>query len=132
MTKITPDHLARSAFVYVRQSTAMQVAHNLESQRRQYSLADRARHLGWENVEVSMMISADPAVASVVRDLRGCSLRFVKVASARCFRWKPLAWPAMGVTGTRCWSSVVSLARLLSMRTGFMIRPLPMIGFFLA
>jgi hypothetical protein len=36
MTKITPDHLARSAFVYVRQSTAMQVVHNLESQRRQY------------------------------------------------------------------------------------------------
>ena len=28
MTKITPDHLARSAFVYVRQSTAMQVTHN--------------------------------------------------------------------------------------------------------
>src|SRR6202049_3760925 len=52
MTKITPDHLAHSAFVYVRQSTAMQVTHNLESQRRQYSLADRARHLGWENVEV--------------------------------------------------------------------------------
>ena len=52
MTKITPDHLARSAFVYVRQSTAMQVTHNLESQRRQYSLADRARQLGWENVEV--------------------------------------------------------------------------------
>ena len=52
MTKITPDHLARTAFVYVRQSTAMQVTHNLESQRRQYSLADRARHLGWKNVEV--------------------------------------------------------------------------------
>ena len=52
MTKITPDHLARGAFVYVRQSTAMQVAHNLESQRRQYGLADRARHLGWQDVEV--------------------------------------------------------------------------------
>jgi hypothetical protein len=51
MTKITPDHLARSAFVYVRQSTAMQVTHNLESQRRQYGLADRARHLGWKDVE---------------------------------------------------------------------------------
>ena len=48
MTKITPDHLARTAFVYVRQSTAMQVAHNLESQRRQYNLADRARHFGLE------------------------------------------------------------------------------------
>jgi DNA invertase Pin-like site-specific DNA recombinase len=52
MSKITPDHLARSAFVYVRQSTAMQVTHNLESQRRQYSLADRARQLGWDNVEI--------------------------------------------------------------------------------
>src|SRR5260221_11229767 len=52
MTKITPDHLARGAFVYVRQSTALQVAHNLESQRRQYGLADRARQLGWQDVEV--------------------------------------------------------------------------------
>jgi excisionase family DNA binding protein len=52
MTKITPDHLARGAFVYVRQSTAMQVTHNLESQRRQYGLADRARHLGWRDVDV--------------------------------------------------------------------------------
>jgi excisionase family DNA binding protein len=52
MTKITSDHLARGAFVYVRQSTAMQVIHNLESQRRQYGLADRARQLGWQDVEV--------------------------------------------------------------------------------
>jgi excisionase family DNA binding protein len=52
MTKITADHLGRGAFVYVRQSTAMQVTHNLESQRRQYGLADRARQLGWEDVEV--------------------------------------------------------------------------------
>ena len=52
MTKITPDHLARGAFVYVRQSTAMQVTHNLESQRRQYGLADRARQLGWQDVDV--------------------------------------------------------------------------------
>ena len=52
MTKISLDHLARSAVVYVRQSTAEQVAHNLESQRRQYGLADRARLLGWQDVEV--------------------------------------------------------------------------------
>ena len=44
MTKITPDHLARQAFVYVRQSTADQVSNNHESQRRQYDLAERARH----------------------------------------------------------------------------------------
>jgi DNA invertase Pin-like site-specific DNA recombinase len=52
MTKISPDHLTRTAVVYVRQSTATQVNHNLESQRRQYGLVDRATHLGWQDVEV--------------------------------------------------------------------------------
>jgi DNA invertase Pin-like site-specific DNA recombinase len=52
MTKIRPEHLARDAIVYVRQSTAFQVTQNLESQRRQYSLADRARQLGWSDVQV--------------------------------------------------------------------------------
>ena len=52
MTKITVDHLARSAFVYIRQSTADQLVHNQESRRRQYGLADRARQLGWVTVEV--------------------------------------------------------------------------------
>jgi excisionase family DNA binding protein len=52
MSKIMPEHLARSAFVYVRQSTAYQVANNLESQRRQYGLVERARQLGWADVQV--------------------------------------------------------------------------------
>jgi DNA invertase Pin-like site-specific DNA recombinase len=52
MTKITPEHLARAAFVYVRQSTADQVLNNHESRRRQYALVDRARALGWAAVEV--------------------------------------------------------------------------------
>ena len=52
MNKITPDHLTRSAYVYVRQSTPDQLANNPESRRRQYALADRARVLGWENVIV--------------------------------------------------------------------------------
>ena len=52
MTKITPEHLARQAIVYIRQSTADQVANNLESQRRQYNLPERARHLGWSDIAV--------------------------------------------------------------------------------
>src|SRR5881296_3625994 len=52
MNKITADHLARRACVYVRQSTPNQVQHNLESQRRQYALVDRARALGWQDVAV--------------------------------------------------------------------------------
>ena len=52
MTKITSEHLVRSACVYIRQSTADQLVHNQESQRRQYGLADRARQLGWTCIEV--------------------------------------------------------------------------------
>src|ERR1700704_1581947 len=52
MTKITTEHLARNACVYVRQSTADQLAHNHESRRRQYGLVDRAKQLGWSNVDV--------------------------------------------------------------------------------
>ena len=52
MTKITAEHLARSAIVYVRQSTSYQVANNLESQRRQYALVERGRLLGWNDVQV--------------------------------------------------------------------------------
>lgn len=50
--KITAVHLARTASVYVRQSTATQVQDNLESQRRQYALAEQARRWGWHAVEV--------------------------------------------------------------------------------
>ena len=50
--KITADHLARRAYVYIRQSTPDQVKYNLESKRLQYGLADRARALGWQDVEV--------------------------------------------------------------------------------
>src|SRR5215472_5575801 len=50
--KITPDHLARGAFIYIRQSTVDQLANNHESRRRQYGLAERARTLGWTDVTV--------------------------------------------------------------------------------
>jgi DNA invertase Pin-like site-specific DNA recombinase len=52
MNKITANHQARRACVYIRQSTPGQVQHNLESQRRQYGLVDRARTLGWQDIEV--------------------------------------------------------------------------------
>lgn len=51
--KITPDHLARGAFIYIRQSTVDQLANNHESRRRQYGLADRARALGWTDVTIT-------------------------------------------------------------------------------
>lgn len=52
MSRITADHLARGAVVYVRQSTMAQVLSNTESQRRQYALADAARAAGFATVTV--------------------------------------------------------------------------------
>jgi len=45
--KVKPTHLARSALVYVRQSTLHQVEQHCESTARQYALDRRAVQLGW-------------------------------------------------------------------------------------
>jgi DNA invertase Pin-like site-specific DNA recombinase len=50
--KIKPEHLARKAIVYLRQSSEKQVRYNLESQRLQYEMADRIRNMGWREVEI--------------------------------------------------------------------------------
>ena len=45
--KIQPQHLARTAFVYVRQSSLQQVRDHTEGQRQQYALVERARAMGF-------------------------------------------------------------------------------------
>jgi len=53
-SKISPEHLERSAYVYIRQSSLHQVEENLESQDLQYQLVQRARNLGWaeQNIQI--------------------------------------------------------------------------------
>ena len=50
--KIGPQHRARKAVLYVRQSTAHQVQHNRESGHLQYAMRERLVQLGWSEVEV--------------------------------------------------------------------------------
>jgi DNA invertase Pin-like site-specific DNA recombinase len=50
--KIKPQHVERKAILYIRQSSAYQVTHNLESQRLQYAMQERLQHLGWREIEV--------------------------------------------------------------------------------
>jgi hypothetical protein len=50
--KIGPQHRARKAVLYVRQSSVHQVQHNRESQGLQYAMRDRLLQLGWSQVEV--------------------------------------------------------------------------------
>src|SRR6516164_1795686 len=59
--KIKPEHLARKAIVYLRQSSDKQVRQNLESQRLQYEVAERIRSLGWRHVE---MVRATTAISN--------------------------------------------------------------------
>jgi DNA invertase Pin-like site-specific DNA recombinase len=52
--KITASHRSRTAIIYVRQSTMVQVRDHTESTTRQYALAGEAERLGWpaESIEV--------------------------------------------------------------------------------
>ncbi len=102
MTKITPDHLARSAFVYIRQSTADQLLHNHESRRRQYALADRAHQYGWQDVVViddDLGRSGSGGQSTRVRT--ALRRRFAKDALGRSLQSRRRDWRATVVTGTR-------------------------------
>jgi DNA invertase Pin-like site-specific DNA recombinase len=56
--KVTPRHLRRQAYLYVRQSTLRQVVENTESTERQYALRQRAVALGWP-IEQVVVIDRD-------------------------------------------------------------------------
>lgn len=45
--KVTSDHLSRTAYVYIRQSTLVQLQRNQESRRVQEKLMERAKEFGW-------------------------------------------------------------------------------------
>src|ERR1700746_790121 len=82
--KIKPEHLARTAVVYLRQSSDKQVRQNKESQLLQYAMAERVRALGWQQVEI---INSDlGSSASLAAAQRG---GFERV----------LSWVAMGEGG---------------------------------
>src|SRR5260370_36522631 len=67
--KIKPEHLARKAIVYLRQSSEKQVRQNKESQRLQYDVAERMRALGWKQVEiVDGDLGCSAAMASARRE----------------------------------------------------------------
>ena len=58
--KVTPEHLKRNAYLYVRQSTLRQVMEHGESARRQYALRQRALALGWREDQI-IVIDEDQA-----------------------------------------------------------------------
>jgi len=65
--KIQPQHLARKAMLYVRQSSAFQVAHNQESGKLQYAMQARLRELGFAEIEIIDEDLGRSAAGSVAR-----------------------------------------------------------------
>src|SRR3954468_22593302 len=61
-SRLSVSHLRRSAFVYLRQSTASQLERNIESTQRQYGLVDRAVELGFAREQV-VVIDEDLGVS---------------------------------------------------------------------
>ena len=102
---VTPQHLARNAIIYIRQSTPQQVLSNQESLRLQYALHQRALQLGWspatiEIIDADLGVTASGAqsrpgftdlVAKVTLGEVGLILSFDVTRLARnCSEWYPL------------------------------------------
>jgi DNA invertase Pin-like site-specific DNA recombinase len=68
--KIRASHLARSAYLYVRQSTLRQVLENTESTKRQYALRERAIALGWPGDRI-VIIDSDLGRSGADADREG-------------------------------------------------------------
>jgi DNA invertase Pin-like site-specific DNA recombinase len=55
--KVQSHHLARDAYLYIRQSSMKQVVENVESTKRQYALRGRATALGWPDDRIVVIDS---------------------------------------------------------------------------
>jgi DNA invertase Pin-like site-specific DNA recombinase len=81
--KITADHLARLAYVYVRQSSPRQVQEHRESRRRQYELVEWALEQGWSR-EATVVIDEDQGKSSATAKTRtGFARLLAAVAGAQ-------------------------------------------------
>ena len=103
--KIKPEHLARKAIVYLRQSSDKQVRQNKESQRLQYDVAQRIRALGWKHVEIiDGDLGSSAAMASARREgfervLSSVALGEVGIVGSRA---KSRDYPVPTRTGVDC------------------------------
>src|SRR5919197_112909 len=102
---LTPQHLARKAVIYLRQSPPHQVVSHQESRRLPYALGERAHQLGWPDEAIDIIdddlgltaASAahregfNPLVAQVTLEQVGLILSYdVTRLSRNCSDWYPL------------------------------------------
>jgi DNA invertase Pin-like site-specific DNA recombinase len=103
--KVTPRHLRRLAYLYIRQSTLRQVVENTERTERQYALRQRAVALGWP-IEQVVVIDRDLGHSGAsAADREGFQQLVRDVGLGRAglvWGWKSPAWLAIPQTGIGC------------------------------
>ena len=106
--KIQTDHLARQAYVYIRQSTMTQVVEHQESTRRQYELRQRARQLGWSDEQIVLSLTRIwvfqrlmPTTSAPA--LSACWPRWSLDKPGLFLAWKSLGWPGRIAKGIAWW-----------------------------
>ncbi len=80
--KVTAQHLTRSAYLYVRQSTLRQLVENTESTRRQYGLRERALGLGWAEEQI-VVVDSDQGLSASNADRAGFQNLVTEVSLGR-------------------------------------------------
>ena len=81
--KVTAEHLERTAFLYVRQSTLRQVVQNTESTQRQYALRQRAIALGWPAERIVVIDSDQGQSGASAADREGFQRLVAEVGVGR-------------------------------------------------
>src|ERR1017187_8359398 len=81
--KVTASHLARKAYLYVRQSTLRQVLENRESTKRQYARRERATALGWSSDQVIVIDSDLGQSGASAADREGFQMLVSEVGMGR-------------------------------------------------
>ena len=81
--KVTGAHLARTAYLYVRQSTLRQVLTNTESATRQYALRQRAIAMGWAAEQIVVIDSDQGQSGASAVDREGFQRLVAEVGMGR-------------------------------------------------
>ncbi|MCA1575243.1 MAG: recombinase family protein [Acidobacteria bacterium] len=81
-SKILSSHLKRQAVIYIRQSSPLQVELNIESQKRQYQLTERAQCLGWPSARC-VVIDEDLGISGAQSHNRPGYQRLISMIALR-------------------------------------------------
>jgi hypothetical protein len=108
-SEISNQHLSKTAYVYVRQSTLAQVRHNQESTERQYALREKALELGWSEPTIRILdgdLGKSGAQIAGREDFKTLVAEVSMGKWAQSLRWRYRGWRVRIWTGIDCWNCV--------------------------